>query len=132
MLVHKGAPCGASKTNTGNGIKILHSKDIIQASKEASALVKRINIFNIRDKCSDFCKAINQQNGLYGFLPINNLLAVPEEVRTGPKKLTWEDFNPVELHYKIFNSGKYSFLGEHIQLPTRIGTSSFYSDTAFP
>ena len=49
--------------------RLLYSKDVVRATQEGSTLVKKINIYDIKDKCSDLCKAISQQQGVYGFLP---------------------------------------------------------------
>ena len=93
--------------------KPLYSKDIVRATHEGSTLVKKINVYDIRDKCKDLSKAIIQQQGVYGFLPINDLLPLPTDVTLGPKKiLTWQDFDPIKLHKQVFASGTYNFRSE--------------------
>ena len=118
--------CDQIGKGVDHGNKSLYSKDIVRATHEGSTLVKKINIYDIRDKCKDLSKAISQQQGVYGFLPINDLSPLPTDISLGPKKiLTWQEFDPIKLHKQVFASGKYNCCGERIQLPTRINIDRF-------
>ena len=97
------------------------SNDIVQAIKGGCNIIKKVNVLKIRDKCSDLSKLLQQQHRPFGFLPISNRQHFNGDISNVPKKiLTTDDFDPVQLHKKIFASGKYNFLGEKIQLPSEI------------
>ena len=115
------------KQNNQKGkVDIYDSKSIIQATIQGNLIVKHINVCEIENKCQDLKKALCQQDTPFGFLPLNDLKysEVPN-MHVPHKTITLEQFDPVVLHETIFNSGKFNFLGEKIQLPTDINLDRF-------
>ena len=88
--------------------------------------MRKVKIFDIRDKCSDLVLALQQQQEPFGFLPISNLRFKDRIGDTTPKEIiTQHNFDPVKLHQRVFNSGQYNFLGTRIQLPSSINFKKF-------
>ena len=76
--------------------------------------------------CTDLQKAISQQYKPFGFLPLQNLTEKEMHRDYTPKSVLVDtDFDPIMLHRNIFESGKYNYQGERIQLPTVINLKKF-------
>ena len=85
------------------------TESVREAVHKGSNMVKKLNVLNIVDKCSDLQKAL-QQNGVYGFLPITDLDSTMFTSSLEANViLDTETFDPVKVHEMVKNSGAYNF-----------------------
>ena len=79
--------------------------------------MNKVNVHDLKDKCSDLKNCIKQQENVFGFLPITNLrhLKIDQSLKQN-KILSYEDIDPVMVHKTICATGKYSFDEARIQL----------------
>ena len=93
---------------------------------KGKAIMNKINIYDLNDKCSDLKQCIRQQTNAFAFLPITNLRRFKIGQSLKPNKiLSYEEFDPVALHESIRATGQYKFEKAKIQLPSKINFQHF-------
>ena len=108
------------KCHSSERINLNDTEDIIRATKNGSKCIKKVNVEKIVNPCTDLKKLLSQQEKPFGFLPISNLCYRDSTSSTPTVILTNDTFDPIQLHERVFASGTYNFLGEKIQLPSKI------------
>ena len=85
-----------------------------------------VNIQDLNDKCADLKTCVQQQENVFGFLPITNLRRLKIGQSLKPNKiLSYEEFDPVTVHKTVRATGKPNFEGAKIQLPSKINFTLF-------
>ena len=86
-----------------------------------NACMRRVEVEKIKDKCLDLKICINQQNTVFGFLPITNLKRTKINTSLRPNCVLTEDkFDPVLIHTPVRKMCRYNFEQANIQLPSKI------------
>ena len=111
-----------SSTNTKDTVKVVNT--VLQG--RGKAIMNKVNVYELGDKCSDLKQCINQQTNAFGFLPITNLKRLKIGQNLKPNKiLSYEEFDPVAVHNSVRATGQYNFEKAKIQLPSAINFKLF-------
>ena len=113
-----------NKTNNDNESMDYTSTSVILKQVEkgkGNSCMRKVEVEKIKDKCLDLKKCIQQQNTVFGFLPITNLKRTKMSTSLKPNYvLTAENFDPMWVHKQVRKTGKYNFEEAKIQLPSKI------------
>ena len=91
-------------------IDVTDSESVIHAVYNGKNILRKVKVYDIKNKCEDLWKALEQQQGVFGSLPISNLWPAHIKLSLQPSEiLSYEKFDPIKLHHRIFKSGKYNY-----------------------
>ena len=110
-----GSLVSGSNPNSNNGNKLITStntRDTVNVVRtvlqdRGKAIMNKVNVHVLGDKCSDLKQCISQQTNAFGFLPITNLKRLKIGQSLKPNKiLSYEEFDPVAVHKSVRITGK--------------------------
>ena len=88
--------------------------------------MRKVNVQALRNKNTDLKLCLSQQTNAFGFLPITNLQRLDRGNSLKPHKvLTYKEFDPINVHEEVKNTGLYNFQKAKIQLPSSINFELF-------
>ena len=112
---------GSCYNNVTECIDYHKSADIVKAVIQGKNCLRNVHVNRIMDKCVDLKQCIQQQDTVFGFLPISNLRRLKIGYSAKPNCiLSSHNFDPVKTHNVVKATNKCNFEEAKIQLPSNI------------
>ena len=106
----------------GSIVDVTDTTEVVKAVMTGNNCIKKVNVLNFKNKCSDLSKCKTQQDTVFGvLLPLSNFrrLHMNNALKTNCV-LNTNTFDPIKTHYIVEATGKYNFKEAKIQLPSEI------------